>query len=64
MNLQRGLARRAHRKEPLMPSSIILAAEAMAVTLLIFVLVLGLTRPAHEATDPMIGRTAVASVSP
>jgi hypothetical protein len=43
MDLQRGSARRAHRTEPLMPSSIILAAEAMAVTLLIFVLVLGLT---------------------
>jgi hypothetical protein len=43
MDLQRGLAHRAHRTEPLMPSSIILAAEAMAVTLLIFILVLGLT---------------------
>jgi hypothetical protein len=42
MDLQRGWARRAHRTEPRLPSSIILAAEAMAVTLLIFILVLGL----------------------
>jgi hypothetical protein len=42
MDLRRGLARRPHRKEHLVPSSVILAAEAMAVTLLIFILVLGL----------------------
>jgi hypothetical protein len=42
MDLKRGLVRRIDRAVPLMPSSIILAAEALAVTLLIFVLVLGL----------------------
>ena len=33
--------RRAHRTEPLTPSPIILPAEAIAVTLLIFILALG-----------------------
>jgi hypothetical protein len=38
-----GLVRRAHRAERLTPSPIILPAEAMAVTLLILVVALGLT---------------------
>jgi len=42
MDVRRGSVHRVHRAEPLMPSSIILAAEALAVTLLIFILVLGL----------------------
>jgi hypothetical protein len=44
MDVQPGPVRRSHRAEPLTPSSspIILPAEAMVVTLLIFVLALGL----------------------
>jgi hypothetical protein len=41
MDAQSGLVRRSPRVEPLTPSPIILPAEAMAVTLLIFVLALG-----------------------
>jgi hypothetical protein len=41
MDVQRGPVRRSHR-ESLTPSPIILPAEAIAVTLLIFVVALGL----------------------
>jgi hypothetical protein len=41
MDVQSGLVRRSPRVEPLTPSPIILPAEAIAVTLLIFVLALG-----------------------
>ena len=42
MDVQPGLVRRPDREEPPTPSSIVLALEAMAVMLLIFVLALGL----------------------
>jgi hypothetical protein len=41
MDAQSGLVRRSPRVEPLTPSPVILPAEAIAVTLLIFVLALG-----------------------
>jgi hypothetical protein len=43
MDMRPGLVRRAHQAERLTPSPIILPAEAMAVTLLIVVVALGLT---------------------
>jgi hypothetical protein len=43
MDMRSGLVRRAHRAERLTPSPITLPAEAMAVTLLILVVALGLT---------------------
>ena len=49
MDMRPGLVRRAHRAERLTPSPIILPAEAMAVTLLILVVALGLTiRKRHD----------------
>ncbi len=41
MDVHRRLVRGLHRAEPLTPSPIILPAEAIAVTLLIFILALG-----------------------
>jgi len=41
MGVQPGPVRRSHRAEPLTPSPIILPAEAIAVTLLILVVALG-----------------------
>jgi hypothetical protein len=41
MGAQRELVRRSQQAEPLTPSPIILSAEAIAVTLLIFSLALG-----------------------
>ena len=43
MDMRPGLVRRAHQAERLTPSPFILPAEAMAVTLLILVVALGLT---------------------
>jgi hypothetical protein len=43
MDMRPGLVRRAHQTERLTPSPIILPAEAIAVTLLILVVALGLT---------------------
>jgi len=43
MDMRPGLVRRAHQAERLTPSPIILPAEAIAVTLLILVVALGLT---------------------
>jgi hypothetical protein len=43
MDMRFGLVRRSYQAERLMPSPIILPAEAMAVTLLILVVALGLT---------------------
>jgi hypothetical protein len=43
MDVRSGLVRRAHQAGRLMPSPLILPAEAMAVTLLILVVALGLT---------------------
>jgi hypothetical protein len=41
MDVRREAVRRPRRAEPLTPSPIILPAEAIAVTLLIFILALG-----------------------
>jgi hypothetical protein len=41
MDVQPRLVRRPHQAEPLTPSPVILPAEAIAVTLLIFILALG-----------------------
>lgn len=43
MDMPPGLVRKAHQAERLTPSPIILPAEAIAVTLLILVVALGLT---------------------
>jgi hypothetical protein len=41
MDVHARLVRRSHRAEPLTPSPIVLPAEAIAVTLVIFILALG-----------------------
>ena len=51
MNMRPGLVRRAHQTERLTPSAIILPAEAIAVTLLILVVALGLTIRSDDIND-------------
>jgi hypothetical protein len=51
MDMRPGLVRRAHQTERLTPSPIILPAEAIAVTLLILVVALGLTIRSDDITS-------------